>query len=448
MGVTTNVRLDRGRGNPSHGHRNRLRHSLNLNMKHVTEISMPEPEAQSGNIRTGIGGPSSGGDLARKRYQRGALRRERHLWILRWREDVLNEAGEVIRVERRARVGPTEDLPTKALARRVADRLIQHVNEPNYMPGKVATVQEFSEVYSASVCPTLKPSSCAAARSLCRIYINPVLGHYRLDQIKGEVPQLLVNDLRRRGLSRKTILNALSTLASMLGAARDWNYLASKLDWQKLRLPVEELQQPQRFFTPDESQRIIDAAPEPWNINFAFNAYLGLRAGEAMAVTWENIDLTTGALRVNQSNWCGKLLTVKSKSSNRDLPLPPVLVDMLKAYRLRWRPNAFGLLFANAKGQPITSCYVRRDILHPIRERLGIPRGGFHAFRHGLGTALMQAGASARVVQQQLGHSDLRMLARYAHVVPQDQRTAVDRTVEMFLRRSAANSDVKSLRIN
>ncbi|MGO8983597.1 MAG: hypothetical protein ACLPHI_02715 [Terriglobales bacterium] len=53
-----------------------------------------------------------------------------------------------------------------------------------------------------------------------------MLGHYRLDQVKGEVPQLLVNDLRRRGLSRKTILNALSTLASMLSAARDWNYLA------------------------------------------------------------------------------------------------------------------------------------------------------------------------------------------------------------------------------
>jgi integrase len=153
-------------------------------------------------------------------------------------------------------------------------------------------------------------------------------------------------------------------------------------------------------------------------------------------------------VRVNQSNWRGKLLTVKSKSSNRDLPLPSVLVDMLKEYRPRWRSNTYGLLFANAKGKPITSCYVRRDIMHPIRERLGIARGGFHAFRHGLGTALMQAGASARVVQQQLGHSDLRMLARYAHVVPQDQRTAVDRTVEVFLRRSAVNLEANPLRIN
>jgi integrase len=400
------------------------------------------------NIPTGIGGPSPGGDLARRRYQRGALRREGKFWILRWREDVLDKTGAVVRVERRARIGAAKDLPTKALARRVADRMIEHVNQPNYMPGKVATVKEFSEVYCANVCPTFKPSSCESARSLTRIYITPVLGHYRLDQVRGEVPQLLVNDLRRRGLSRKTTLNALSTLASMLGAARDWNYLAPELDWRKLRLPVEELQQPQRFFTPDESQRIIDAAPEPWNICFAFMAYLGVRAGEAVGIAWDHLDLSSGVLLVRQSNWRGTLLTVKSKASLRDLPLPPVLVDMLKDYRLRWRPNAFGLLFANAKGRPITSCYVRRDILHPIRERLGIPRGAFHAFRHGLGTALMQEGVNARVVQQQLGHADLRMLARYAHVVPQDQRAAVERTVDVFLRRSAAKLDAKLLRIN
>jgi integrase len=173
-----------------------------------------------------------------------------------------------------------------------------------------------------------------------------------------------------------------------------------------------------------------------------------VRTGEAVGIAWDQLDLAAGVLRVRQSNWRGKLLTVKSRSSNRDLPSPLVLVDMLKSYQKRWKSNAFGLLFANAKGQPITSCYVRRDIMHPIREHLGIPRGGFHAFRHGLGTALMQAGANARVVQQQLGHSDLRMLARYAYVVPQDQRTAVERTVEVFLRRSAANEEVKPLTIN
>ena len=71
---------------------------------------------------------------------------------------------------------------------------------------------------------------------------------------------------------------------------------------------------------------------------------------------------------------------------------------------------------------------MRRNIPHPIRDRVGTPLGAFRAFRHGPGTALMLRGANARVVQQRLGHADLRMLARYAHVVPQDQRAAVERT--------------------
>ena len=38
----------------------------------------------------------------------------------------------------------------------------------------------------------------------------------QLDEVKGQVPQLLINHLRKQGLSRKTILNAPSTLSGVL----------------------------------------------------------------------------------------------------------------------------------------------------------------------------------------------------------------------------------------
>jgi hypothetical protein len=68
-------------------------------------------------------------------------------------------------------------------------------------------------------------------------------------------------------------------------------------------------------------------------------------------------------LRVLQSNWWGKLLTLKWKSSVRDLPLPAILSEMLQAYGQRWRSNPLRLVIANAKGHPITSCYVGRGIV-------------------------------------------------------------------------------------
>jgi integrase len=376
--------------------------------------------------------------LARKRYQRGALRREGNLWVLRWREDVLDKVGTIVRVERRARVGSTKDLPTKALARRVADGMIDHVNAPDYRPGRIATVAEFSEIYKSQIAPTLKPSSCESDKSICRIYLEPILGQYRLDQLGGSAPQVVITELMSRGLSRKTMKNALSTLAAMLNAARDWNYTASKVDWGKLRLPTEEVEIEQRHFTPEEAQRIINAAPEPWNICFAFMAYLGLRTGETVGIAWQHVDIDSAVLMVRQSNWRGRFLTVKSKASRRDLPIPLVLVDMLRNYQPHWIPNAHGLLFANHKGQPITACYVRRDILHPIRERLEIPRGGFHAFRHGNATAMFsEGGASPKVVQDQLGHAHIQTTMRYTHSVSEDHRRAVERMTDAFVKRGS-----------
>lgn len=378
----------------------------------------------------GISEPQIGvRSMARRRYQRGAMRLEGDKWVLRWREDYLDDTGAVKRREVRAVVGTKQDLPTKPLARRVADKMIAHVNAPDYMPGRIATVEDFADVYVREVTPTMKPSSCESERGICNRYLVPILGKYRLDQINGQIPQTLVTAMRQRGLSRKTIKNALSTLSAMLTAASDWGYTVSSLDWRKIRLPADDVAREQRFFTPDEAQRLIEAAPLKWKTCFASMAYLGIRTGEAVGLSWHNIDLDNRVLQVRQSNWRGKITTVKSKTSCRDLPIPEPLYKLLVEYRDQWVANDLGLLFANAKGQPITSCYVRRDVLHPLRENLGIPRGAFHAFRHGVATAMFSlGGANAKVVQDQLGHAHIQTTMRYTHSISDDQRRAVERT--------------------
>jgi integrase len=299
------------------------------------------------------------------------------------------------------------------------------------------------------VAPTFKPSAAKAVRSISRNYIIPTIGQYRMDEVTGQVPQLMINAMRQRGLSRKTVKNAIAQLSAMLKAARGWGYLAAKLDWATLFLPVEDVEKEVRCFTPEEAQRLIDAAPQPWNLAFALMAYLGLRTGEALALTWAHVDFENAVLCVRQSTWYGRILTVKSKTSRRDLPLPDVLAAMLADYRERWRPNEQGLLFANRKGGPIGAQYVRRKVLHPIRERLGIPRGAFHAFRHGHATTMFsEGGASPKVVLDRMGHSDVRTTMRYTHAVASDRRKAVERCTQAYLRRSAANLEAKPLTIN
>jgi integrase len=69
---------------------------------------------------------------------------------------------------------------------------------------------------------------------------------------------------------------------------------------------------------------------------------------------------------------------------------------------------------------------LREKKLHPLLEKLGIEKGGFHSLRHGAASALLDDGASPALVQKQLRHSDPRItLGLYAHVLDGRQRTAV-----------------------
>ena len=85
------------------------------------------------------------------------------------------------------------------------------------------------------------------------------------------------------------------------------------------------------------------------------------------------------------------------------------------------------LLFINQRGRPFSANKLRADVLHPLLDRLGIARGGFHAIRHGVASALLADGASPALVQKQLRHSNAKItLEHYAHVIGDQQRDAVE----------------------
>lgn len=90
----------------------------------------------------------------------------------------------------------------------------------------------------------------------------------------------------------------------------------------------------------------------------------------------------------------------------------------------------------------------RRKVLHPIREKLGIPRGAFHAFRHGHATIMFSEGANPKVVQESMGHANIKTTMRYTHAISNDRREAVERATQVFVRRSAVNLTNKSFAVN
>jgi len=346
------------------------------------------------------------------------------MWYGRYREDVIQD-GAIVRVRRNRPIGTKKDYPTKRLAERRMEQVLSRINDPGYRPGRVSTVADFAERWKVEILSKQKPSSQKAAVVHLRNHILPHLGKLRLDSLGTENQQVFITRIAD-GLSTKYVRNVLITLSAMMSTAKKWGYICEAVDFDNLVLPERGLHVEARTFTADHGKQIIAAAEMPFKLMFALAAYCGLRAGEIMGLRAEDIDLERRILRVTQTAWHGQIQSAKTAGSETSLPIPDSLRELLRANL----PTS-GLLFINRYGRPFTAERVVKKQLHPILDRLGIPRAGFHAFRHMHTTLLLESGASPKVAQRQLRHADARTtLGVYAHVVEDSHREAVEKMAE------------------
>lgn len=331
-----------------------------------------------------------------------------------------------------ARTGGDHGRARKRLAQRRLDAILARINGLDYRAARVATFEEFLERWKTEVLPNQKPSSVRAVRSHLKCYIIPELGTVRLEQFGVENQQTFISRMPARSskktVSRKTVLNVLGTLSAILTTARDWGYNCQQIEMCKLRLPPRGAHHEAPHFTVDQLQRILMVADDPWRTLFYISTMDGLRAGEVLGLQWGDIDFDRRLLHIRRSAWYGKVQTTKSEASETVLPIPYVLVDVLRSYKARWKPNPEGFLFVTRNGRPPSSNKVVEYHLWTILDALGIPRCGLHAFRHSHTALLLDSGATPKVVQRQLRHSDARTtLEIYGHVVGDAHREAVEK---------------------
>ena len=157
----------------------------------------------------------------------------------------------------------------------------------------------------------------------------------------------------------------------------------------------------------DEEARRHDL-PELARFMFA----TGLRLGEALGVTWSDLDLAAGIVMVRRTiiRAKGKGLVakrMKSRASVRALLLPPWSVELLRARRVRM--GGFeGPVFPDAKGGWRDRSNVGK-VFRSVREGSDFDWVKTHTYRKTVATLLDDSGASARMIADQLGHSRVSM---------------------------------------
>jgi integrase/recombinase XerD len=137
---------------------------------------------------------------------------------------------------------------------------------------------------------------------------------------------------------------------------------------------------------------------------------LGLRLGEVLALTPQDIDSKRMALYVRGGK--GK--------KDRDLPLPESLLHLLREQFRQFRPVTF-LFEGQQPGEP----YSERSLQQVVKQaaaRAGIRRPvTLHMLRHSYATHLLEAGTDIRVIQDLLGHASIKTTEIYTHVAQRNR---------------------------
>jgi integrase len=239
-------------------------------------------------------------------------------------------------------------------------------------------------------------------------------------KIRGSLGAILA-DAQERGLVGQNVVRNLRTRRRRGKEAR-----ADKRQKGKLKIGVD-------IPTPDEVRAIIAQLDGRWRPLFLTAIFTGLRASELRGLRWSDIDLKRGELHVRQRadrfNVIGRL---KSEAAERTVPLPPLLVKVLREHRVACSKGELDLAFPNGKGRPENLSNILQRGLAPTLVVAGVvnARGkakytGMHNLRHFYASWCINRRIDGglelplKLVQARLGHASIQMTAdRYGHLFP------------------------------
>jgi integrase len=337
--------------------------------------------------------------LMLSRYQRGYVYqtgRKLKVWYGMYREDVRKPDGEIERRQHNIRLGTLADLPTKSAARNRLSELLKR------SPAKAdMSFQELAERWEKAEGSTMKRTTLRHHKNTLRAYVLPRFGERKMTEINREDIQTF--------LAEKAPKYSQSTLRSMrvvLGLTLGW---ASNCGWLE-KNPCTRVKLPKRtggrrvirtVLTADQINAIVEKLKEPYATLVLFLAASGLRIGEALAIKWS--DFKNNVFHITRRIYEGDVDTVKSKRSERKLPIDPILMArMEKLGKGEW-------VFRSRTGTPVNPGNALKRHVRLAAKELGIPLGGWHDFRHTLSTKLRRSGVHPKVVSDILGHSKVNL---------------------------------------
>lgn len=244
-------------------------------------------------------------------------------------------------------------------------------------------------------------------------------GGRRADSILGRDVEEW-RDAMLKMLSVASVNRHLTLLRAILNrAVRDGRLEVSKKPAIKL---LKENNERVRYLSEDEEQRLIAALPDSLRSLVAVAIHTGMRRGELLNLTWNEVDFVSGIIFVRTSK----------SGEGRRIPMSPTAHQTLSGLwqSRRKRLNARVVAQREANRSVFTAPHGGyllnlNRAWYPALKRAGLEGLHFHDLRHTFASRLVMNGVDLYRVQILMGHKTPMMTVRYAHLSPQHLRAAV-----------------------
>lgn len=281
--------------------------------------------------------------------------------------------------------------------------------------------ENFVEIYFKDMENRLRESTIINKRYVFDLKVTPYFKNKKICEIKTADVREWQNMLIKKAYAPTYLKSINNQLAALFNFAVRYYDLKDN-PCRKAGSMGKSKAEAKGFWTKQQFKEFLPSMDEKPEARMAFLIlyWTGMRIGELLALTYEDIDLEKRIIFITKSyqRIKGKdmITPPKTPKSNREVTIPPFLADELRGYC----STLYGIT-GKERMFRFTKSYMEHQIVRGIKET-GIKRIRLHDLRHSHASLLVEMGFTALAIAERLGHEKIETtLNTYSHLYPNKQ---------------------------
>lgn len=287
--------------------------------------------------------------------------------------------------------------------------------------------EQFLELYYEDMKNRLRESTMRTKKYIIDLKILPYFAKKRINEIKASDIRTWQNELMKQGYKETYLKTVNNQLSAVFNYAMRYYELKNNPCHRAGSIGKSKADE-MSFWTKQEFQQFIEGVRDKKQSYVAFQIlyWTGMRIGELMALTFNDIDFEKRTITINKSyQRLGQkdvITPPKTPKSNRTISIPKFLTEEIKEYI----SQLYGIL-ADDRMFSFTKAFLEHEMIRGVRET-EVRKIRLHDIRHSHASLLVEMGFIPLAIAERLGHEKIETtLNTYSHLYPNKQNELADK---------------------